>query len=191
MKFAVWHPNTQNRHFARLALLQPALRLEGTTMQTRIAGLSLLFSLRLLGADVGQDLGRLTLPLHSGPCTVETFRGNVVYLDVWATWCPPCQKSMPWMAELQRRNGDKGLKVVAISIDQKADKVAAFLDRCKPGILIGHDPAADIAKTLAVKAMPTAFLIDRKGRLRSVHLGFRPTDAPGLEAEIDALLKEE
>lgn len=160
-------------------------------MQTRIAGFLLLFSLRLLAADVGQDLSRLALPLHSGSCTVEAFRGNVIYLDVWATWCPPCQKSMPWMAEMQRRNGEKGLKVIAVSIDQKADNMAVFLDKCKPGILLGHDPAAGIARTLAVKAMPTAFLIDRKGRLRSVHLGFRPTDVPKLEAEIDALLKEE
>lgn len=160
-------------------------------MQPWIAGVALFLALGLSAAEVGQDLSKLALPLQSGPSSVEAFRGQVVYLDVWATWCPPCQKSMPWMAEMQRRLGDRGLRVIAVSIDQKADKLAAFLDQQKPGILIGHDPAADIAKTLAVKAMPTAFLIDRKGRLRSIHLGFHPADVAALESQIDQLLKEE
>lgn len=173
---------------------EPALPQRRGTALGRILGIAALFlclSLGLAAAEVGQDLSKLPLPLRTGPSSVEGFRGQVIYLDVWATWCPPCQKSMPWMTSVQQRLGNRGFKVIAISIDQKVEKLEAFLEQHKPGILIGHDPAADLAKTLAVKAMPTAFLIDRKGRLRSIHLGFRPAEAQELEAEIEALLKEE
>lgn len=160
-------------------------------MQLRTAALFLSITLGLAGAEVGQDLGKLALPLRSEPSRIEAFRGKVIYLDVWATWCPPCHKCMSWMTDVQKRLGDRGLRVIAISIDQKADNLAAFIDLHKPGILLGHDPAAEIAKSLSVKAMPTAFLIDRKGKLRAVHQGFRSADAPELEAQIEELLKED
>ena len=160
-------------------------------MLLRIVGLFLGITLGLPGAEIGQDLSKLALPLRPEPSRVESFRGKVIYLDVWATWCPPCHKSMAWMTDVQKRLGDRGLTVIAVSIDQKADKLAAFIDLHKPGIILGHDPAADIAKSLSAKAMPTAFLIDRKGRLRAVHQGFRSADAPELEAKIEELLKED
>ncbi len=159
-------------------------------MQLRTAALFLGITLGLAGAEVGQDLSQLALPLRPEPSRVESFRGKVLYLDVWATWCPPCHKSMAWMTDVQKRLGDRGLTVIAISIDQKAGNLTAFIELHKPGIILGHDPAADIAKSLNVKAMPTAFLIDRKGRLRAVHQGFRSADAPELEAQIEELLKE-
>lgn len=145
----------------------------------------------LVAVEPGQDLSSLALPLQEGPRKIEAFRGKVLYLDFWATWCAPCQKSLPWMSELQKRFRAKGLVVIGVSVDQKAEKLAAFLERQKPDILIGHDVTMVLANKLDIQAMPCALLIDGKGKLRHVHQGFRPADSSELEAKIEALLKEE
>lgn len=147
-------------------------------------------SFLLTAAQPEQDLSQLKLPLQKGPSSVQAFKGKVIYLDIWATWCAPCQKSMPWMSVMQKRYQDQGLEVIAISIDQKPEKLADFIAKNKPTLTLGHDPSMEIAKILDIQSMPCALIIDRQGKLRAVHKGFRTEDTQQLEAQIQTLLKE-
>lgn len=138
--------------------------------------------------EVGTSLADLPLPLCEGACTVAAYKGQVVYLDIWATWCAPCHQSLPFMEKMHQRYGAQGLSVVAVSIDEKAADLDTFLARQQVHFTIGHDPAASIARTLAVPGMPTALLIDRTGVVHSIHKGFRAEDGVEREAQIQHLL---
>ncbi len=118
-------------------------------------------------------------------------RGNVVLLDVWATWCEPCRRSLPMYERLAKQYGRRGFKVYAINIDEDPDEVAPFVKETKLGLPILLDRDAELVETkLNVRVMPTSFLLDKQGRVRHVHEGFTAEYLPQLQAEIEALLAE-
>jgi cytochrome c biogenesis protein CcmG/thiol:disulfide interchange protein DsbE len=119
------------------------------------------------------------------------YHGKVVYLDFWASWCKPCKQSFPWMRDMQARFGSRGLEIVAVSVDSRPEAAEAFLEQNPATFRILHDPEGKMAEAYRIEAMPTAFLYDRGGRQRAVHLGFRRSEAEAWEAEILSLLGEE
>ena len=119
---------------------------------------------------------------------LNQYQGQVVLMDFWASWCKPCEKSMPWLADLQTCLGSDGLQVVAVNMDkdwQDAAKMAATLP---PEILLVHDPEGVLAGERNLQGMPSAYLYDRQGQLNAVHVGFIPNETAHKEAEIKALL---
>ena len=147
-----------------------------------------------LSAATAADRPLPSCTLNLGAATpaggFDQFRGKVLYVDFWASWCVPCLLSFPFMTELQKADGDRGLQVVAVNMDAKPADAEAFLTKHPAGFTVAAGPNADCAKAFGVAAMPTSFLVDRKGMIRTVHAGFRPGDPDGLRAEIDALLAE-
>lgn len=118
------------------------------------------------------------------------YKGKVVYLDFWASWCEPCRKSFPVMRNLQRKYKSKGLRVVTINLDKNRKEVRRFLREYRTNFPIALDPRGKIARRYGVKAMPSSYLIDRKGRIRYVHLGFLQKDTKKTEKRIKKLLKK-
>ncbi len=117
--------------------------------------------------------------------------GNVVVLDIWATWCDPCRESLPRYQELLKKYADRGLKVYAVNVDADATQVPKFLMETQISVPVLLDLNAQAAEsTLRVKVMPTAFFIDRKGHIRHVHEGFAEELFPKYVSEIEALLAE-
>lgn len=116
--------------------------------------------------------------------------GKVVVLDFWASWCKPCRESMPWLSRLQREHGAKGLQVVAVSVDADEADMRSRLGELDGGIVVVFDPEGALASQYRLEGMPTTYLVDRAGKLRGSHLGFRAKDAAAREAEIVALLGE-
>jgi len=116
--------------------------------------------------------------------------GKVVVLDFWASWCKPCRESMPWLSALQREHGAKGLQVVAVSVDADEADMRSRLGDLDEGIVVVFDPEGALAAQYKLEGMPTSYLIDRAGKTRGSHLGFRAKDAAAREAEIVALLGE-
>jgi thiol-disulfide isomerase/thioredoxin len=123
-----------------------------------------------------------TVALGAGP-------GRVVWLDFWASWCAPCRLSMPWMARMQQRHGAAGLRVVAVALDTDPEAARRFARREGAGLAIAFDPAGTLARTYAIRAMPTSVLIDADGRVLAVHAGFRASDAAPLERRIERALE--
>lgn len=101
--------------------------------------------------------------------SLRDFRGKVVLLDFWASWCGPCRVSMPHVQKLHSRYQSKGLKVIGINIEGPTPRATSFLKNGKFDFMILYDRGnwdSQIAKLYGVRGIPKAFLIDREGILR-------------------------
>jgi peroxiredoxin len=132
-----------------------------------------------------------TVPrLGSGSLSLRELRGHLVFLNFWATWCPPCKEEMPSMERLYRRHKDHGFTIVAISIDGgDAGPVAAFVKKLGLTFPIGLDPRLEVANRYTVRALPSSFLIDRNGATVAVAMGPRDWDGVAAHAVVESLLK--
>jgi thiol-disulfide isomerase/thioredoxin len=132
------------------------------------------------------------VPLQPGSARVslERLRGRVVYVDFWASWCVPCRNSMPALDALARRHGERGFTVVGVNKDASAADAERFLRRVPVGFSLVSDADDAIAGAFGVRAMPSGYLIDRRGVVRRVHRGFTAETAVALEREIAELLEE-
>lgn len=115
---------------------------------------------------------------------------RVVVLDFWATWCPPCRDETPHLQDLHKKYGEKGLIVIGVSQDSDGAKaVKPFADKNKLTYLQLVDPRHEAARAYKVGPIPTTYVIDRKGVIRFVQLGFAPGMEKNLEEQVKALLK--
>lgn len=144
-----------------------------------------LFSAMCVAAD---GAPRFKLPSEKGIVDLGKLRGQVVYVDFWASWCPPCQKSFPWMNEMHTKYRKKGLKIVAINVDDSREPIAKFLKRNPADFTIAYDPGGNTAKKYNLQGMPTSYIIDRKGKIQKIHVGFRKRDEAYLEKQLLAAL---
>ena len=143
---------------------------------------ALLFALLTPPVRAHEDLVKLDL---------ATYRGKVVYLDFWASWCEPCRGSFPFMDALQSKYGSRGLVVIAINVDTERRLAANFLAEAPVGFKIVYDPAGRLAEEWQLQGMPTTILIGRDGKTLPQHVGFRKVDQVPLEAAVVRLLSEE
>lgn len=119
---------------------------------------------------------------------LKDYRGKVVVLDFWATWCHGCIQEMPWFAEFQRKYGDKGLSVLGVSLDTEGWKVVKpFVEKAAVPyrIVLGNDASAQAYR---IVNMPDTFLIDQQGRIAATYVGM--VDKNGLEKNIQTLLAQ-
>ena len=127
---------------------------------------------------------------HGGaaPVDLSAYKGKVVYLDFWASWCVPCRQSFPWMNEMHREYGKDGLVILAVNLDQVHDDAETFLQKYPAEFTVRFDPAGQLAQQFKVRGMPTSALLGRDGKVLMVHEGFRTKDKDTLEQSIrDAL----
>ncbi len=115
------------------------------------------------------------------------YKGKVVLLDFWATWCGPCKIEIPWFIEFQRQYKDRGFSVIGVSMDEGGwEVVRPFVDEMKMNypVLIGSDEAASAFG--GVDVLPTTFIIDKQGRIAATHMGL--TSKSEFEETIKSLL---
>jgi cytochrome c biogenesis protein CcmG, thiol:disulfide interchange protein DsbE len=140
---------------------------------------------------VGDPVPDFRLPglLAKGELSKRHLLGRVIYLDFWASWCGPCRKSMPVLDGLYRELGDRGFAVVAINMDSDLSEAHRFLQRYPvsyPLLKDNNDAAMHLFK---VSGLPSGFLLDRDGRIRLLHRGFREGDEDKLRREVLDLLE--
>jgi peroxiredoxin len=119
---------------------------------------------------------------------LKEYRGKVVVLNFWTTWCHGCKEEIPWFAEFQRQYGEQGLNVVGVSLDDDGWKVVKpFIQAMSVPyrIVLGNQPTA---KAYAIEQMPHTFLIDRQGRVAATYVGM--VDRNGIEKNIQQLLAQ-
>ena len=122
------------------------------------------------------------------PLDLSDYRGKVLYLDFWASWCVPCKQSFPWMNELHHKYKDQGLEIVAVSVDQRAADMQQFLTDYPVDFSVIHDADQSIAPAYQLIGMPTSFLYGRDGELIGSHAGYKPGDNQAIEAYLAELL---
>jgi thiol-disulfide isomerase/thioredoxin len=138
------------------------------------------------GRQVGSPAPEITVQRMSGKAvSVSSYRGQVLLLDVWASWCGPCKQELPMLDDIAARLRHKGVEVLAVSVDQERDNVVKFLgSRGRWALTIAHDPRGEIADRLQPEKMPTSYIIDREGIIRYVNYGFVPSDASTIERRL-------
>ncbi|QQD18604.1 TlpA family protein disulfide reductase [Spongiibacter nanhainus] len=119
---------------------------------------------------------------------LDDYRGKVVYLDFWASWCGPCRASFPYMNTLVSRYGND-LAVVTINLDEDADSARSFIDQFKPSFPVFHDPSGHVAQQFQVAGMPNSFLFDRRGQLLLKHIGFTKSTPEKLDSAIQRAIQ--
>ncbi|MBA3671842.1 MAG: TlpA family protein disulfide reductase [Gemmatimonadaceae bacterium] len=122
--------------------------------------------------------------------TLADYRGQVVLVNVWATWCEPCRVEMPSIERLHREYGPRGLKVVAISVDDPADagKVRDFVREYKLTFQVLLDPKRTVSKRYQITGWPETFIIARDGTIRRKVIGAADWSSESNRALIAQLL---
>ena len=125
--------------------------------------------------------------IHGKPFTLSDYKGKVVLLDFWATWCPPCRKEIPGYIELYDTYKSRGLVVIGVSMDESPSDVKKFVKQIKMNypIVMGAGREADLGRAFGELPLPTSFVISRDGRICTKHDGITPKEQ--IEREITAL----
>lgn len=156
---------------------------------------------RFLPVEVGTSAPDFAArDLQGRPVSLADLRGEVVLLNIWATWCPPCREEMPSMQRLHESLADEGLRVVAVSIDAESGEVdaggrpggdvEAFAREMGLTFEIWHDPAGDIQRVYRTTGVPESFVIDRSGTIIKKVIGATDWDSEANQDLIRRLLEE-
>jgi len=164
-----------------------------TLRRSALALLILLLSTHVaFGLDAGDRAPDFSAPSLDGKGTVELsrYRGKIVYLDFWASWCAPCLTAIPEVEQMRKELPAADFQVIAVNLDTATKKALRFLDKNPVGYPSASDPKGRLPGKYGVETMPTSYLIDRDGVIRYVHRGFQRGDGSKLRQEIRALLKK-
>jgi len=145
------------------------------------------------GLEAGAPLPALSAPALEDPSRAVSFaatRGDVVYVDFWASWCGPCRQSMPLLESMQQKYAKRGFRVIGVNKDVSVADARRFLRQVPVGFTLVHDGGDKLAQAFDVKAMPSGYLVDRRGVVRFVHRGFTSASEAALEQEVTTLLNE-
>lgn len=150
-----------------------------------------IYNLRLVAATLLLALwGIAASETGTGELQLEQYRGKVVVVDFWASWCVPCRRSFPWMNAMQAKYGDRGLVIIGINVDRDRAAADKFLAEVPADFRIHYDSQAVIAKAFGVEAMPSSYIIGRDGDIVTRHLGFKVKKQDEYEAILVEALGE-
>jgi len=152
--------------------------------------------------ELSHELTRLSTPIQAPDFqledmdgekySLESYRGKVVILNFWATWCPPCRREIPSMEALHQAFRDEAFAILAINEWETEDHVFAFMGQLavEPGFPILFDLDSEVAQSFGVKGLPTTLLLDPQGRIVYRAVGGRDFDHPEVKKTIRALLPD-
>jgi peroxiredoxin len=121
---------------------------------------------------------------------LSEYRGDVVMINFWATWCGPCRQEMPLLDDLYGRYERVGFTLLGVNIDDDSRRAMKMIEELGVNFPVLFDESKDVSKLYAVEAMPVTVLVDREGTVRHVHLGYKPGYEEKYLTEIRSLLRE-
>jgi thiol-disulfide isomerase/thioredoxin len=165
-----------------------------STALALLAGVALFAPMQSLEAAAAAARGPapdFTLPLRGGKeMKLSQYRGQVVMLNFWASWCGPCRQEMPLLESIQKKYKPLGFTLVGINVEPDSAEAEKFLKQTPVSFPVAFDRKSDISKLFKVKGMPSTVIVDRKGNTRVVHNGYRPGDENIYLDHIRGLLRE-
>ncbi|MBY0292666.1 MAG: TlpA family protein disulfide reductase [Alphaproteobacteria bacterium] len=157
----------------------------------RVALYSLLVSLYVM-PTWAEQMKPFSLPNLSGEGTISSknYKGKVMIVDFWASWCAPCKASFAAYNELLKKYASKELVIIGINIDNDKEKALEFLAENPASFHIAADPTKEVAEAYNLPTMPTAYIIGRSGDILYTHPGYHEGDLPEMEKEIEEALNK-
>ncbi len=153
--------------------------------------LALTLSLPLAAKQLSGPAPDFTLKSNSGTnLRLADQRGEVVMINFWASWCGPCRQEMPKLDELHQRYKRAGFKVFGINVETDTAEAESLLEKIPVNFPILYDTESVVSQLYEVDAMPTTVIIDRDGRLRYLHRGYKPGYEDTYRQQIKALIRE-
>lgn len=142
--------------------------------------------------NVGAEAPDFALRSAAGPnLRLSEHRGQVVMINFWATWCGPCRQEMPKLDEIFARYEPAGFTLLGVNIDEDSAQAQRLADELGVSFPLLFDKEQDVSRLYDVQAMPMTVMVDRAGKVRSVHYGYRPGMEQRYLDEVRALLREE
>ena len=142
-------------------------------------------------ADAGGPAPSFTLAALTGQqAALSQYKGQVVMVNFWATWCGPCQQEMPLLDQMYKKYKPAGFTLIGVNVDKEAPAVKDLMARKPVSFPVLLDPANQVSKAYHVDEMPSSVLIDRKGEIRYIHRGYRPGDENEYQDRIRQLIRE-
>ena len=122
---------------------------------------------------------------------LSQFKGQVVMINFWATWCGPCRQEMPLLEDIYKKYKPMGFTLVGVNVEPDAKGAEAWLSKQKPvSFPIAFDTDSKVSKMYKVAGMPSTVFVDRKGNIRVMHKGYKPGDEDFYLTQIRSMLKE-
>lgn len=135
-------------------------------------------------------LGPAATAADDGTLDLEQFKGQVVVVDFWASWCVPCRRSFPWLNRMHETYRDDGLVIIGVNLDMERSEAERFLEEFPPKFRIHFDESKELAQQFDVVGMPSSYVIGRDGEIVNRHFGFKVKKQDEYEAAIVAALNE-
>ena len=181
-------PQTDLPHGLESVLPEPVST--GTTIPMDDRTAAILSRLGMMVFEDRVESENFTLPLlGGGDASLEDYRGSVVFLNFWATWCPPCREEMPSMQLLYDELHDEGLEILAINVLENPQTVQAFIDAEGFTYPVTLDRDGGVMMRYGVRAYPTTYLIDRQGYVIGVRPGYHDWGTDAMIADMRMLLE--
>ncbi len=167
-------------------------------MRMRINSVLLILITTFIGIGICQEKVGSPAPDFEGKTIkakeikLSEYAGKVVLIDFWASWCPPCREEMPALIDFYDTHKNSKFELIAVNIDDKKDNMEHFLDNLfpEPEFPIIADNGQKIPPLFNIEAMPTTIFIDKKGKIRFWHNGFKESYLSDFNSELTQLLKE-
>lgn len=132
-----------------------------------------------------------SLPDRDGAeVSLEQWKGQVVLVNFWATWCGPCRKEMPLLEQIYQRYKGLGFTLLAVNVEDDSEAAERWLKEVPVSFPVLFDPDNQVSGLYEVLAMPSTVIIDRQGRLRYVHHGYTPGTEDIYQDQVRSLIRE-
>jgi len=166
-------------------------RLFATLTSVLLASCVLIAQPGFAAAKLNKTAPDFTLKMkHGGNFRLSEHRGEVLFINFWASWCGPCRQEMPILDELHQRYQSAGFKVIGITIDEDTSKADAMLKKIPVSFPVLYDAESSVSELFDVDAMPTSVLVDRSGKMRFLHRGYKPGYEEDYRNQIKELIRE-
>jgi thiol-disulfide isomerase/thioredoxin len=155
------------------------------------AGLAAAPPLSAASVTAGAPAAAFQLPAAVGdPVSLADFKGQVVLINFWASWCGPCRQEMPILEQLYKKYKPAGFTLLGVNVEPKSGDALAFLKATPVSFPILFDTQSKVSTLYEVSGMPSTVIVDRKGNVRYVHHGYKPGDEGEYLDQIRSLMRE-
>ena len=156
-----------------------------------VLAMAALSTATLQAEEMNQPAPNFTLKSNSGKnLKLSESRGEVILLNFWASWCGPCRQEMPLLDSLHNKYKDLGFKVMGVNVEENSKEAIKILNEIKVSFPVVFDTTNKVSELYNVSAMPSTVLIDRDGKMRYLHKGYKPDDEATYKQWVKKLIKE-